>query len=343
MPTLRRVLCLAVLVTAAIISGCAKTSPPPTAVVTPQNDPKAAKPAAKLRFAGIVFQEDQFFRLVLFGMRDAAKKAGVELLEANSNNNPGKEIELINTYVSQKVDAILISPLSPKGSMAALKLARDKGITVIAHNTPIEGDTHQAYIECSAEDLGAQTGKAAVQYITSKLGGRANIAVVAFDSQVPEQSKARTKGFVDQVSTLPGVKVVAHQDAWLPEMAVKKVTDMLTANPDINLVWSANEGGTIGSVMAVKNAGKAGKVAVFGTDSSQQLLDFLQAPDEVLQAVTSQKPVDVGRMAVEFALKVKNGEKVEKTTSMQGVLLSRADKAGVKAFAEQFKLWTQGG
>ena len=34
---------------------------------------------------------------------------------------------------------------------------------------------------------------------------------------------------------------------------------MLTANPDINLLWGANEGGTIGATMAVKNAGLAGK------------------------------------------------------------------------------------
>ena len=126
-------------------------------------------------------------------------------------------------------------------------------------------------------------------------------------------------------------------------MGLKKVSDMLTANPSINLVWAANEGGTIGAVMAVKGAGKAGKVAVFGTDSCQQLLDFLQAPDNILQAITSQKPVEVGRMAVEAALKVKNGEPVAKTTSMKGVLLDRAKPDTVKEFAAQFKQWTQGG
>ena len=40
----------------------------------------------KLKIAGIVFQEDQFFRLIQFGMQDAADKAGVELLLANSAN-----------------------------------------------------------------------------------------------------------------------------------------------------------------------------------------------------------------------------------------------------------------
>jgi simple sugar transport system substrate-binding protein/ribose transport system substrate-binding protein len=297
----------------------------------------------KIKLAGIVFLEDQFFRLVEFGMQDAARQAGVELLLANSNNKPEKEIELVNTYIARKVDAIIISPLSKEGSVAALKLAHDKGITVICHNTAIDADFYAAYIECDPADLGHKTGKAAREYIETKFGGKAKIAIVAYKSVVPEQSNARSGGFKAEVTQLPGVQIVAEQDAWLPEMAVKKVGDILTANPDVNIVYAANEGGTIGAVLAVNNAGKAGQIAVFGTDASEQLLAMLQAPDNVLQAVTSQRPVDVGRLAVESALKALKGEKVEKKTYLPGVLLSRADPEAVKKFAAQFKEWTAGG
>jgi sugar transport system substrate-binding protein len=317
--------------TAAFLTGCGKSETPAT----------SAQKTIKL--AGIVFQEDQFFRLVLFGMRDAAKVAGVELLEANSNNKPEKEIELVNTYVARKVDAILIAPLSKQGSVAALKLAHDKGITIITHNTPLAADFSASYVECSPADLGQQTGKAAREYIGKNLGGKAKIAIVAFKSQVPEQSDARTGGFKSEVTKLPGVEIVAEQDAWLPEMAIKKVGDILTAHPDVTIVYAANEGGTIGSVLAVKNAGKTGQIAVFGTDSSEQLLQMLQADDKILQAITSQRPVEVGRLAVERALKVLKGEPVEKKTYLPGVLLSRADPEGVKQFAAQFKEWTTTG
>ena len=304
----------------------------------------ASEPAAKkIRIAGIVFQEDQFFRLVLFGMRDAAKKLDVDLLEANSNNKPDKEIELVNTYVARKVDAIAISPLSKKGSVTALKLAKDKGIVVVCHNTPIDADFPAAYIECSPTDLGRKTGAAAREYILKHLGGKAKIAIVAFKSQVPEQSDARTGGFKAEVTNAPGVEIVAEQDAWLPEMAVKKVGDILTAHPNVDMVYAANEGGTIGSVQAVKSAGKAGKIAVFGTDSSEQLLTMLQSPDNILQAITSQRPVEVGRMAIEAAVKVVKGESVEKKTYLTGVLLSRTNLEGVKAFEKDFKEWTKGG
>jgi ABC-type sugar transport system substrate-binding protein len=84
-------------------------------------------------------------------------------------------------------------------------------------------------------------------------------------------------------------------------------------------------------------------VVVFGTDSSDQLISFLESSDNVLQAITSQRPVEVGRMAVEAALKVLAGEPVEKKVLLKGILLSRDDPEGVRDFEKQFKEWTSKG
>ena len=299
-----------------------------------------ASGAKQTTVAAIALQEDQFFRLVLFGMREAAAEQNVTLLEGNSGGRPEKEFSLVNTYVTRGVDAILISPVSQEGSVTALKQAHDKGVTIVAYNAPVAGDLAAAYVECSATDLGRQTGRAAKQYINDKLGGTAKVAILAFKSQVPEQSEARVNGFKSQIADMPGVTVVAEQDAWLPEMAVKKAGDILTANPDVDVIYAANEGGTVGAVLAVKNANKAGKIGVFGTDSSEQLLTMLQSDDDVLQAITSQKPVEVGRRAVEDAVKAIRGESVDKVTTLDGTLLSRRDPAGIAAFAGEFKKWT---
>jgi ABC-type sugar transport system substrate-binding protein len=291
----------------------------------------------KKRIAGIVFQEDQFFRLILFGMREAAKKNGVELLEANSAGRPDKELELINTYIANKVDAIVISPLSTKSSVSALKRAREKGITVITYNTTVEGDIPAAFIESDQFDLGAETGKYLRQYIENKLNGKADIAVLAAHSYTPEQSGMRVGGFRSEISKLPNARIVAEQDAWMAEAAVKKTGDILTANPGINIIWSMNEGGTVGAVMAVKNAHKAGKVAVFGTDNSEQLADFLLDDANILQAITGQRPFEIGSMAVEAAVKILKGEKVEKKVSLPGVLLSREKPEEVKQYKDRLK------
>ncbi len=289
------------------------------------------------KIAGIVFQEDQFFRLVLFGMRDAAARNGADLLEANSGGKPDKEIQLINTYIASGVDAIVVSPLSAKASVIALERARAKGITIVTYNTNVEGDIAAAYLESDQTGLGRATGVAAREYIEKHLAGKANVALLAFQSQAPEQSTMRVNGFREEITRLPGVKIVAEQDAWLAEQAVRKGGDILTAHPDLDILWGANEGATVGAVMAVKNAGKAGHVAVFGTDTGEQIAGFLLSDDGILQAVTGQQPFEIGSRAVESALSVLKGEKVQPKQSLPGVLLSRTDPEGVKKFSARLK------
>jgi len=289
------------------------------------------------KIAGIVFQEDQFFRLVLFGMREAAAKGGAELLEANSAGRPDREIQLINTYIASGVDAIVVSPLSARASMSALERAKQKGIIIVTYNTNVEGDTPSSYVESDQRDLGRATGVVAGEYITKHLGGKARVALLAFQAQAPEQSMMRVNGFKEEMARIPGVTIVAEQDAWLAEQAVKKAGDMLTAHPDLDIIWAANEGGTVGAVMAVKNSGRAGKVAVFGTDTGEQIADFLLAEDGILQAVTGQRPFEIGSMAVDFAFKALRGEKVQKTVSLPGLLLSRLNPDGVRAFKNRLK------
>jgi len=292
---------------------------------------------AGIKVAGIVFQEDQFFRLVQFGMKEVAENEDVAYFFGNSYNRPDKEIQLVNTYLARGVDAVIISPLSNTASITALKRANERGVTVITYNTTVSSDIPAAHIESNQEDLGRRTGEKALAYIEEKLNGKAKVAILAFKSQAAEQSDARSNGFKEALKKLPGVRIVAEQDAWLPEMAVKKAGDILTAHPDLDIIWAANEGGTVGSVMAVKNTGRAEKVAVFGTDTSEQLIGFLLSEDGILKAITGQRPFEIGTRAMEAALNVLRKEPHEGRLLVPGILLSRDDPEGVKAFAKELK------
>jgi len=113
---------------------------------------------------------------------------------------------------------------------------------------------------------------------------------------------------------------------------VKKAGDILIAHPGVNVIWAANEGGTVGAVMAVKNSGRAGKVLVFGTDTGEQLAEFLLNDDDILQAVTGQRPFEIGSRAVETVLKVLKGERVESRVALPGILLTRERPDEVRTF-----------
>lgn len=309
------------------LAGC-NTAPSETA-----SSASGAPPAsgAKKQIAAILMQDDQFFRLNQIGMEEAAKANDVQLLSASAGGALDKELNLVDTYAAQGVGAILISPLNSKGSAPALERAAKKGVKIVVYNGALDKDFPVASIVSDQVSLGETTGKNAAQWIQTKKGGQAKIALIEFNSLLP-QSALRVKGFKQGLKGVPGAQIVAEQDAWLAPQAEKVVTDILNAHPDLDMVWAANEGGTIGAVTAVKNAGKAGKVAVFGTDMSDQMGDFLMAKDDILQSVTGQKPLEMGAAAVETAIKALNGKPVEKNKVLGGTLFKRGDLAAIKAF-----------
>lgn len=281
---------------------------------------------------GIVFQQDQYFRGIQVGLQNGAENGAANLLQGNSDSKPEKEATLVDTFVARGAKAIVIAPISAKASVRALQRANDKGVKIVLYGTHMDADFPVAFIGTSDSDIGQGTGQIAADFIRTKLGGTANVAILAFRSQVPEQSDARTTGFLGAARAGGTVNVVSQQDGFLAEKAVAVASDILTAHPDVNVIYAANEGGTVGAVQAVRRAGKAGKVFVFGTDGSEQLANFLLDPDGVLIATTAQQPVKVGEEAMKTALAAIAGKPVDKSVLVPALPLSRKDEPGVRAF-----------
>ena len=292
--------------------------------------------------AGVVFQEDQFMRLLTLGYQDAAQEAGVKVMLANTGNDQAKEAELVNTYVAQNVAGLVIAPLNPDSSIPVLERASQTMKIAVVNSTLTNAPFIVGGYTSDNVNLGATSGEAAAEFIKTQLGGKARIAIIQFKSLLPVQSSERVNGFLDAVRKVnPNVEVVADQDAWLQDKAVQVAGDILTADSNINIIFAANDGGTIGSVMAVKNAGFAGRVFVYGIDTGDQQIAMLRDSDNILQAVTGQDPYTQGRNAMNVLIDAINGKDYSatmgKTFIVPGLLLNRANPAGIDAFEIDLK------
>mgnify|MGYP001383583090 CR=1 FL=1 len=126
-----------------------------------------------------------------------------------------------------------------------------------------------------------------------------------------EACQEREDGFIAGIeSTGANFEVVNNQEAFANDKATQIGTDMLIANPEINLMYAANEGGTIGAVNAVLASGQLGKTYVMGTDATEELMNFV-ADGEILLALNSQFPREMGAGAMKAALKAIKGEKID--------------------------------
>jgi ABC-type sugar transport system substrate-binding protein len=315
----------------------ATSAPAPAAAATAAPEatqaPEAPAATGKPTIAGVVFQSDTFMQTVQAGMQAAAEELGAEVILGNTDNKLDKEASMIDDYISRKVDAIVITPISADGSVAALKRAKDAGIQVICFNTCVnDASIPSAFLVTKNEDLGMKSGEAAVKFITEKLGGQAKVGILNCDQF--EGCPPRKEGFLAQLKAVTGAEVVADQAGWLADKAQPVSEAMLQANPDINVLWAANEGGTVAHANAVKTLGLGDKVYVFGTDMNNQMGQMLQAPDNILQGVTGQAPYQMGYDAFMTMVRVMNGETVEAVTNTPTIFFGRGDDAMIKKFMD---------
>ncbi|HLO17621.1 MAG TPA: substrate-binding domain-containing protein, partial [Anaerolineales bacterium] len=198
----------------------------------------------ELTIAGVVFQDDQFMKSMTQGYEDAGAKYGIKIVTANTSNDQAKEAELIQTYIAQGVNGIAIAPLSQDASIPNLKEAASKGIQVAITNMNLKGDSSFLAGGYTSDDAtnGKIVGTNAAEFIKANIKGDVNVAQVDFDDQVPEQSKARWGGFFAGLDEA-GVKYtkVATVSSHIQDDAVAKVSDMLTAHPEINVIWASND------------------------------------------------------------------------------------------------------
>lgn len=314
-----------------------------TATATEATEAEAMEPAADedIVVAGVVFQDDQFMNMLTKGYQDAAADAGVTCLTDNTQNDQAKEVELINTYLAQGVDGIAIAPLSSDASVAALKAADEQGMKVAITNINLTnapfivgGYTSDDYTNCQL------VGEVAAQILKDHFGDKTlKVAVVQFASLLPEISAGRVKGYLDALDTAGiSYEVVADQDAWMQDTALATADAIITANPDLDVIITVNDGGTIGSAQAVVNAGKADQILVFGHDGSEQIASMLLDDSNPLQAVVAQDPYGQGYNAMTVLIKAIRGEDVSATQGkcefLPGIVLSVLDKEGIQSWLD---------
>src|ERR1700737_5224245 len=154
-------------------------------------------------------------------------------------------------------------------------------------------------------ELGAQMGRYIADYVKDKMGGNAKIALITIPKY--EAGRQRREGFVKEVTTVPGVSIVAEQEGEVPEPAANKGETILEGHPETQLIWAANEGGLVGAITAARS--REGKVKLCGTDMSLQVARALLDPKSGVIAVSTQDPYNIGYKSAEFAIAKIKGEK----------------------------------
>lgn len=293
----------------------------------------------ELTIAGIVFQDDEFMNALINGMADACEENGVNFVSSNSNNDQAREVELINTYAGQGVDGICIAPLDKDASLATLGAAAAQGVAVASVNMEIS-DSDFLVGGYASDDYanGYMIGEYAAEWISQKYDRAIKIGLIHYDHQLPEQSSNRYGGFFAALDDAEiEYEIVADQGAEKEDLALTAASDMITANPDIDIFYGANGGGLQGLTQAIVQSGMAGQMYSFGYDAQEGICQQLLDENDVLQGIVVQDPYAQGYSSATLLIQYLNGEAEASgtTESTPGFLLTREDPDAVTEYVEE--------
>ena len=262
-------------------------------------------------FCGMTMN-NEYHIVVANAAKAEAEAKGVNILvQAGSEHASVEEqIAILENYISQGVDGIILVPTSSEGLYNPLKECKELGIPVIVLDTDVS-EQIQKDLDWDLPYYGTNNfdgAKLAGEWVAANYEKGTKTAIL---TGVEGQTNAvdRYEGFLEGVGA-DYLDIVATQTAnWEVDQATTAVQNILTANPDLQLIFCCNDGMAYGALAAVKEADLQGKIDIIGYDGQSQALEYVIDGQFVLDI--AQHPAEMGRQGVDNLLKVFDGEEAE--------------------------------
>jgi simple sugar transport system substrate-binding protein len=242
-------------------------------------------------------------------MVDAAKawdadEAGAEVVfaQGKSGTDDEGEIAAIESMITQQVDAIAITPTSPNVT-DALQKAVDAGIPVVLIDNDIPDWDGKTAVVATDNYAG---GQLAGTWLKENLPAGAKLAVLQGVLGNPSLDD-RVDGMLDTLGDAATVVATTPTDCDQTK-GLDAGQDILTANPDLDAIYSACGPPLLGALEAIKSAGREGLITV-GFDASPDEVAAIVAGTET--ASVAQFPAKMGSLGVQAAFDAASGKDVE--------------------------------
>ncbi len=272
--------------------------------------PATALPSAPAKRAykigvSLLTRDDEFYKTLEQGLRDAAAQQKVEITILSGDKDLNKQINQVQTFIAQKQDAIVLCPVDSQGIISAVTAANNANIPVFTADIASKGGKVTSYIASDNAQGGRLLGEYAAKEV---LKGTGSVAIL--NQSTVSSVQDRVRGFKEALAKYPNIKVVAEQDVegGRRENAVPKAVNILTAQPGINLIFGINDPTALGALSALQQLNKT-NVAVVGFDAVPEAQSYISS-NSALKADAIQYPRLIGASTVNVIVKSLNGESV---------------------------------
>ncbi len=249
-----------------------------------------------------------FFLTIKAGAEKAAKEVGAQVLwrGPNDETDVAGQIAIMENFIAQKVDAIVLAPCERKALVPVVRKAQKRGIPVIVVDSALEPNIADSFIATDNFKGGVIAGETLAKLISEE--GKVGI-VQAIPGAASVQ--AREQGFRHALKKFPKVQIAAVLYGQSSvATAMQAAENMLTAHPDLKGIFAVNEISGVGTAQVLRTRKLAGKVKLVAFDASETEIKALQ--DGIIQALIVQNPFRMGYLGVRYAVAKLQGKPVPK-------------------------------
>ncbi|WP_223549649.1 sugar ABC transporter substrate-binding protein [Pseudomonas sp. A-B-19] len=234
---------------------------------------------------------------------------GVKLQFEDARSDVVRQLSQVESFISQKVDAIVVNPVDTAATKKITESAVKAGIPLVYVNRrPDDLNLPKGVVTVASNDL--EAGQMQMQYLADKMGGKGDIVILLGDL-ANNSTTNRTKGVKEVLAKYPNIKIEQEQTGiWLRDKGMTLVNDWLTQGRKFDAVVSNNDEMAIGAAMALQQAGvEKGSILIAGVDGTPDGLNAVKKGSLVVSVFQDAKGQADG--SIETAVKMARNEPVE--------------------------------
>jgi ribose transport system substrate-binding protein len=247
---------------------------------------------------------------MLANAQAVAAKDGIKITVFDAANSSNTQYSQMQTAISSgKYQGIITQPIVGTALVPLVQQAIAAGIKVVNMDQILGGNLRTA-----APQVTGLSGNAVfVPYTTAVTSGKlaaqacqtmkANPCDVGFlyDVKASQLDIAEYAGFIVGLKADPNAKVTnTGQTNFTQAQALTATQDMLTANPNLDVIWGSDQGAE-GAASAVASAGKQGKVLIIGAGGGS--IAIADVKSGVLYGELFNAPATEGTVAMQMMAK----------------------------------------
>jgi rhamnose transport system permease protein len=267
---------------------------------------------------------DPYFVSCRSGAEDAARELGVELIwDGPTGLDPAKQNEVVEGWITRKVDVIAVAVENQAGISTVLRKARDRGIKVITWDADAEPDARDFFInQATPEGIGFTLTDEAARL----LGGKGQFVVIT-----GALSAANQNLWIDNIKRrlaekYPNLKLATIRPSDDDrDKAFAETQTVMRVYPDVKLVMDISAPAVPGSAEAVRQAGRR-DIFVIGLSLPSLCKPYVH--EGWAQAVVLWNTHDLGYLTVQTGALLTHGGLSRGATSLEAGRLGTIEVKG---------------